>query len=270
MKTLIKTAVITALISGVIAALIAAYVSRPQPSIVITAIGFRGPLKGQQIELSDELITLTSASSSIDLRRFENFEKLLKTEQEISELLKALEQGIASVRAWDNRHESNRDDQSLTKPATEEHPLVNDDITANVLMNMITRGNLGEPPVRGDEAKKRKPLFDIATTQQKDAVTVFLGRRALRIKNLRDKSEAQQAQLRLYFQSLARGIGQKIRFYGSRFIDQAQTVIVEDRAIQDKLRAFLLPKSCISVDIVIHNAGKSSFTLRADSTTTTH
>ncbi|HXC44162.1 MAG TPA: hypothetical protein VNY51_11660 [Candidatus Dormibacteraeota bacterium] len=60
-KWIIIGAVITAVLSGVIGAAIDAYIYRPVPSIAITSVGFRGPLRNEPIQLGDEPInTLVS------------------------------------------------------------------------------------------------------------------------------------------------------------------------------------------------------------------
>src|SRR5262245_2223401 len=82
-KKLVAVTIITAIISGVIGALINDYTSRAKPSVSLTSIGFRSPIKKESIELPNDLITLTSKSDwSPILKKFERFEKLVKVENE--------------------------------------------------------------------------------------------------------------------------------------------------------------------------------------------
>jgi hypothetical protein len=150
-------------VAGVLATVAAAalgsyltdYYSRAKPAIVVTSVGFGGPLFDQAISLSDEVITLSSQMLFVPtLKRFENFAKLLKYDTNLSEKMQTVRNDINAIQSWQKQY------ADMTYEALSQHPIVNEETVAEALLHSSSKRHQGElPPIPTAELDNQKRLF---------------------------------------------------------------------------------------------------------------
>lgn len=266
-RKIILSTVITALISGFVGIIIANYNNRAKPAISLTSVGFKAPLKGESIELPDDLISTTSNSSwAPSLKRFENFEKLVNVEKEVSTHIIKLNQAISSIKAWKKQYgisESTNANgiQVINKTILLESPIISDDIVGITLFLMLRSNDVNRPPLSLNEIKEVKSIFDIVNDEGTQRLIILLENRNLQFQYSR-LPDSRKNDIKTFVNSISKGVKTNIDHYTEEFENEANRQLIEAQKIREKIRTILLPNSSISTKISINNLGKTAISLK--------
>ena len=265
-RYVVITAAVTAVVSGLIASMINNHVSRAKPHIIVNSVGFRGPLQDEPVELPDGVLNLSAESPWLDeLQRFETYDKLVKADQEATEVIAQLEQAIASIRAWEKQNVTAVDpgaEDRIPAAAFLQHPLVKESVVGQKAIGLIRRRALGAAPPKDIAAlNASSPSYEIYPDPKNTAWLLDMGERSMQIP-FEGVSASSKSGLELFVQSIAHRSRPNVKYYSDRVIDSSREDILQLQDFQKQLRAFLLPRACLSAVVSVHNAGKTPITFR--------
>ena len=248
------------IISAFIGAEINDYYTRAKPEVVVTTIGFKAPLYGQSVALSEEVIALSfELSWSPSLREQESFGNALAVARACADGKREASSLVKELKDWNeaNIGSSGRSFDStaaIPEIAMWRHPLLKQGIGRNITTSLVFSGKLGPASHSLAEIEPLPKLFEIADQPQNERWVLYLHNQWLFF-DYQNLSDGRKRDLALFVNSLGRGAKQNVAEYTARILSHTESAILKTSELQDSLETLLLPNAALSVEVSLLNAG---------------
>jgi len=179
------TAIITAIASVAVNEPIYVYLNRAKPHISATSVGFAGPIANESIRIPEQMVREISDSIWLtSLKNYEQFEKLVNYDKNLSVDIIKLEKAIKVVITWKQELEDKLDSVQSDSLQLNERELIRNVITKNEMVARTILHNLylartASPPLSLETLKKEfKAIVAVDHDSEKKSGQCNLGLQA--------------------------------------------------------------------------------------------
>ncbi|MEJ1938715.1 hypothetical protein WDZ92_51625, partial [Nostoc sp. NIES-2111] len=147
------------------------------------SVGFTSAANQSAITVPSELVKATSNSFLIeDLKQFEKYENLVKTESQLTGYIEKLKLSKNAIKDWADHYNIDLDvtnttgrygnTECVTMAALDDCPVIRNDVLRNLLIKGIKTGGIDAAPVGTNILQPIDDMYDISIDEQEKTVSL--------------------------------------------------------------------------------------------------